>query len=354
MQFTDAVCHVVLLAMAVSASRNVMQHHPAIKKADVVHKALLEGGKSTATLGCKVGDPDCGEQLKTVMQVGAVIKEAEDIEDKADEAAIDAKKLMEEASEVKAAKKEEESQAAAEVATEEKLDTVKEEVKNEAVEMREEQKTLETEQQNLKQTVDTNPTAAAIVAKDEDAIKADLKAKEVGVKVKKQEEKTIAQQAIVAKMKRDTAEATTVAKINLFKAEDNAVKLEQTQITPKEIYKVELKTYKLQTAIVKTAAKEPPKKPTVAELVRQVEETRVKEAVEKIAMTKIEAKKSVDEKKKAETQIEEVMDEAKVNKEVQKITKEFGSVEELEEKLEKCQPCPVKVAAAPAALAPAR
>ena len=177
---------VLLLATAVSASRNVPLHHkhrPVIKKADAVPKAFL-GGKSTSTLGCKVGAPDCGKEIKMILEVNNVLKKAEDVEVKAETAEIESKKLTEAVAEVTAGEKEKESQKAEEEAAEEEVETATEEVKNEDKEIQEEKQTLAVEEQTIKAI--PNPQAAAIVMQDEEKLKEKVKAKEIGKEVKEE------------------------------------------------------------------------------------------------------------------------------------------------------------------------
>lgn len=348
MQFTGAVCLAVfVLTTAVSASRNIALHRPVVKKASVVHKSLL-GGRSNAKLGCKVGDPDCGEQLKLIMAVTNVVKKAEDMEKKTEDAEIEAQKLTEVVAEVESAKKEEQSQEAEEVAVDEKVKTVQDEVKKQDAEIREEKQDLEAEDQTLKKI--PNPEAAAIVMKDEEKMKTEVEAKEIGKEVKLEEEKTVKQEKSVVEMKVAVSKAKVEAKVQIFKADETAVKRMKKQFDAKEMYQLEVKTYNVATEVVKSSSKKPvdPEKATVPELVVEAEKHKVQEATEKINQAKIEAKEAEIKEKKAEEKMEEVVVEAKaeeVTKEMTKVADKYGGPKKLEEELARCQPCEVPPAA---------
>jgi hypothetical protein len=350
MHFAGALSLAFLLATTVSASRNVLQPQPDVKNAGVAHKALL-GRKATTKVGCKVGDPKCVEQITLVLEVNAVLKATDAIESKAEEAEVEAQKLTEQASKVEASKKEEQSAVAAEIATEEEKTNTVEAVKNEDVELRESKQALEAEEQAVKKI--PNPAAAAIVIKDEEKLKSDVQAQEVEKEVKEEEVKVVTQKEQISEMKVATTEAQVSAEVNKFKVEKKALKEMETKLlSPKDLYKGEMKVYKLQTKVVKDTAAKPvdPKTATVAELVKAAEVPKVQLATEKMQKAKAEVQEAKVEEKKAEAKINEVVKEAETAKEVQEITKKFGSVEEVKEKIKECKPCPTSpvVPAAPA------
>jgi hypothetical protein len=348
MKFAHAMCCAFLLTATVSASRNVLDRQPAIKNG-VAQKALL-GQKATTKVACKVGDPKCVEQISLVLEVNMVLKATQDIEEKAEEAEVEAQALTEQASKVEAAKKDEQSAVATEVATEDEKKNADAAVKNEDVELRETKQALEAEEQAVKKI--PNPAAAAIVIKDEEKLEGDVQAKEVAKKVKEEEVKVATQNEQISEMAVATTEAQVTAEVNTFKVEQKAIKVKEAKLlSPKDLYQGEMKVYKLQTKIVKDTSKKPvdPKTATVAELVKAAEVPKVQLATEKMATAKVEVAEAKAEEKKAEAKITEVVKEAETAKEVQEITKNFGSVDELEKKIKECKPCPV--AAAPPVMA---
>lgn len=344
MQSAGAVHIVILLATAVSATRNVplhSKHHPVIKKADVVPKVLL-GGKGMTNLGCGVGQPteDCGKEIKMVLEVNKVLKKAEDVEKKAEAAEIESKKLKESVSEVEAAKKQEESEVAEETAVDEEVETAKEEVVNEDKEERQAKQTLEAEEQTLKKI--PNPQAAAIVMQDEEKLKAKVEKKEIGKKVKEETVKTVEKESLVAKMKVVTSKTKVKAKVDLFKSELKAVTRMEKQVDKQEIYEVKLAVYNTGVkAASKKQAVADPAKATTAELVKQAELEKVDEASKEVEQAEVEAQEAEQEKQEAVVKMIEVKKEAETATEVQEITKKFGSVKKLEEEVKRCQPCAV-------------
>lgn len=342
MQSTGAVHIVLILATAASASRNLplhSKHHPIIKKVDATPKALL-GEKSMATLGCQAGAPDCGKEMKMVLEVNNVLKKAEDVEQKAETADVEAKKLTEAVAEVTSAEKEAESEEADEVAVEEEVKTAKDEVKTQEKEIREETQTLEKEEQTLKKI--PNKAAAAIVMQDEEKLVAEVKAKEIGKEVKEETAKTAEKKALVTKMKVVTAKTKVKAKVNLFKAELHSVTRMEKQVSKQEIYKVKLAVYNTGVkAASKKQAVPDPEKATVAEQVKQAELPKVEQASEAVEQAEVQALDAEKTKQEAVVKMIEVKNEAKTATEVQEVTKKFGSVEKLEEEIKRCQPCAV-------------
>lgn len=335
---------VLLLATAVSASRNVPLHHkhrPVIKKADAVPKAFL-GGKSTSTLGCKVGEspPDCGKEIKMILEVNDVLKKAEDVEVKAETAEIESKKLTEAVAEVTAGEKEKESQKAEEEAAEEEVDTATEEVKNEDKEIQEEKQTLAVEEQTIKAI--PNPQAAAIVMQDEEKLKEKVKAKEIGKEVKEEVKKVAERKVLVTKMKLVTAETKVKAKVSLFNSELKATKRLEKGVGKQEIYEVKLALY---NAGVKAASKDQavpdPAKATVPEQVKAAELQKLDDGNKKVEQAEVEAAEAEKNSQEAVVKMVEVKKEAETATEVQEIQKTFGSVKKLEEEIKRCAPCAV-------------
>jgi hypothetical protein len=287
MKFAHAMCCAFLLTATVSASRNVLDRQPAIKNG-VAQKALL-GQKATTKVACKVGDPKCVEQISLVLEVNMVLKATQDIEEKAEEAEVEAQALTEQASKVEAAKKDEQSAVATEVATEDEKKNADAAVKNEDVELRETKQALEAEEQAVKKI--PNPAAAAIVIKDEEKLEGDVQAKEVAKKVKEEEVKVATQNEQISEMAVATTEAQVTAEVNTFKVEQKAIKVKEAKLlSPKDLYQGEMKVYKLQTKIVKDTSKKPvdPKTATVSELVKAAEVPKVQLATEKMATAKVE------------------------------------------------------------------
>jgi len=350
---TGALLVVLLMAIDVSGTR-YMRTKPVAKQGDMGQKlptALLRKDSIAKAQGedeaC--AEPACGPKVSMVLKVNNVLVQAQEVEKKAEKLDTDAKKMIESAVEVKAAKKGESSAVAEEVAAKEKVEIVKTEVKKEETEISEKEQVVQKEKEEAKAIV--SPEAKKIVQKDEAAMEDEIKEEEIEAEMKKEEEKTTEQKAAVVKMKTTISKAAVVAKQEDFKAEEKAIEKEKKLADPKAIFKIELAVYNVQKQIVKDAKKAPPAGPPKAsDEVKEAELPKVNLATAMINTAKTKAKEAEIEEKKAEVVFKENKDEAKTEAEVAQVVAPFQTVEKLEEVLEKCEPCkPAATAAAAAA-----
>lgn len=342
MKTTGILCVAVCFATAVSATRSVAV--PVVKKADVGQKAFL--GKTSET-ACT--DGPCVAKVDMVLKVNSVLAEAQEVEHKAEEADTEAKEMVETVAEVKAAKKEESATKAEVVAADEKAKIVKDEVVKEETEIKEKEQVVQKEKEEAKKVV--SPAAKKVVKKDEDEMEEEIKEEEIEAEMKKEEEKTVKSKKALADMKAVTSKANVAAKEEEFKAEDTTVTKTEKLFAPKAIFKVEIKVYNVQKKVVQEAKKAPPPGTPAkdSDEIKKAELPKINLAVQVINTAKVEAAETKRVQEKAEAQIKEVEEEAKTEAKVQEVEGKFGSLKELEDKIEECKPCAAASAAAPAA-----
>jgi hypothetical protein len=233
----------------VAKSTNSTKHAAAQKAKVNSSKAFL----STGTEAISDCEGPCGENIDTILQVENVVKEANEVEKKAEKAESDSKGLIETVAEIKAAKKEEAGEAAKQVAAKEKVEIVQEEVKKEKAEVEEKKKGVKEMKKQVAKI--EAPEAKKVMEKEaEEEEKEEIKEEKVEVEIKKTEEQKVQREATIVAMKSVETQAETAAKEEKFKNEEKAVKKSEKLFAPEAIFKVKMAIQKVKKADTAAAA----------------------------------------------------------------------------------------------------